>query len=45
MTLNQEYDMIFVALSQMLGCDSVNHAPILVLELFLYLRYFSTFFV
>ena len=31
---------LFWALSQVLGCDSLNHAPLLVLELFLYVIYF-----
>ena len=29
------------ALCQVLGCDSLNHAPLLDLELFLYLIYFT----
>lgn len=31
----------FLALCQVLGCDSLNHAPLLDLELFLYLIYFT----
>ena len=31
----------FLALCQVLGCDSLNHAPLLALELFLYLIYFA----
>lgn len=30
-----------LALCQVLGCDSLNHAPLLDLELFLYLIYFT----
>ena len=30
-----------MALCQVLGCDSLNHAPLLDLELFLYLIYFT----
>lgn len=32
---------LFWALCQVLGCDSLNHAPLLDLELFLYLIYFT----
>lgn len=32
---------IFLALCQVLGGDSLNHAPLLDLELFLYLIYFT----
>ena len=31
----------YSALCQVLGCDSLNHAPLLDLELFLYLIYFT----
>ena len=31
----------YLALCQVLGCDSLNHAPLLDLELFLYLIYFT----
>lgn len=33
--------VLFWALCQVLGCDSLNHAPLLDLELFLYLIYFT----
>ena len=33
--------VICLALCQVLGCDSLNHAPLLDLELFLYLIYFT----
>lgn len=36
-----EYSGLFLALCQVLGCDSLNHAPLLDLELFLYLIYFT----
>ena len=34
-------EFAFLALCQVLGCDSLNHAPLLDLELFLYLIYFT----
>ena len=33
--------VFLAALCQVLGCDSLNHAPLLDLELFLYLIYFT----
>ena len=38
---SRDFLLHFPALCQVLGCDSLNHAPLLDLELFLYLIYFT----